>query len=137
MKVTGYTAAVERKAITSDALAPFTESGLPTGTSWSVTLAGTVQTSTTTTITFQEPNGTYAFSVGSVSGYSVAPSTGSLHISGAPVTQALTFSTTSSSTSSAGFLGLSGNTGYYVLIGIAIAAIAGAAGAFFVRTRRR
>ena len=115
----------------------FTETGLPSGASWSVTLAGTVQTSTTTTITFQEPNGTYAFSVGSVSSYSVAPSTGSPHISGAPVTQALTFSTTSSSTSSAGFLGLSGNTGYYVLIGIAIVAIAGAAGAFFVRTRRR
>ncbi len=114
-----------------------TESGLPTGTSWSVTLNGVLQSSSTSTIMFQEPNGTYAFSVGSVSGYNVAPSTGSLRVSGAPVTQALTFSATSSSTSSAGFLGLSGNTGYYVLIGIVIVAIAGVAVAFFARTRRR
>ena len=113
----------------------FTESGLPTGTSWSVTLSGVLQSSSTSTITFQEPNGTYAFSAGSVSGYNVAPSTGNLRVSGAPVTQALTFSATSSSTSSAGFLGLPGNTGYYVLIGVVIVVIAGAAVALARRAR--
>ena len=114
----------------------FTESGLPTGTRWSVTLAGVSKTSTATTITFQEPNGTYAFSVGPVSGYTSTPSAGSLSVSGAPVSQALTFST-SGSGSASGFLGLSGNTGYYLLGGIAIVVVAGLGVGLALRARRR
>ena len=130
------------RAITFTPISPgtytvtFTESGLPTGTGWSVTLAGVSKTSTTTTITFREPNGTYPFSVGPVSGYTSTPSAGSLSVSGAPVSEALTFSPSSSSTSS-GFLGLSGNTGYYLLGGIAILAVAGAAVALALRSRRK
>jgi len=41
----------------------FTESGLPTGTQWSVTLNGTTKSSTT--ITFTVPNGEYNYSVAS------------------------------------------------------------------------
>ena len=41
----------------------FTETGLPSGTSWSVTLAGSTQSSTTGTIQFSKANGTYAFTV--------------------------------------------------------------------------
>ena len=114
----------------------FTESGLPTGTSWSVILAGISKTSTTPTIAFQEPNGTYAFSVGSVSGYIAAPSTGSFHVLGAPVSQSLAFST-SGGGSSPGFLGLSGNTGYYLLGGGVILAVGGVAVVLALRARRR
>lgn len=114
----------------------FTESGLSSGTSWTVTLAGASQSSGGMTITFQEPNGTYAFSVGPVSGYTSNPSAGSLSVSGAPVSQTLTFPA-SGSGSVSGFLGLSGNTGYFVLGGVAILVVAGAAVALVLRARRK
>ncbi|MGC8632141.1 MAG: DUF7619 domain-containing protein, partial [Thermoprotei archaeon] len=60
----------------------FTESGLPSGTTWSVTLNGNTQSSTTSTITFNEPAGTYQYSIGSVSGYTASPSSGSVTVSG-------------------------------------------------------
>ncbi|MFZ3357102.1 MAG: hypothetical protein WA549_10190 [Thermoplasmata archaeon] len=63
----------------------FTESGLPSGTMWSVTLAGTPQTSATTTITFTEGNSTYAYSVGSITGQMATPSNGNVTVNGAPV----------------------------------------------------
>ena len=44
----------------------FTESGLPTSTIWSVTLAGTLLSSSTSTIAFAEPNGTYGYGLGAV-----------------------------------------------------------------------
>jgi phospholipase C len=71
----------------------FTESGLPTGTSWSVTLDGVLQTTTTSEITFTEPNGTpYAYTVGSVPGFVVTPSLGSVTLNGTGRTIVLTFS---------------------------------------------
>ncbi|MGC9137644.1 MAG: S53 family peptidase, partial [Thermoplasmata archaeon] len=69
----------------------FTESGLPSGTSWSVTLAGSTKSSTTNTITFSEPNGSYSFSVGTVTGYTASPSSGTINVNGANVNQAITF----------------------------------------------
>jgi len=69
----------------------FTESGLPTGTQWSVTLNGETETSTTNTISFTEPNGAYSFSISSINGYSVSPSSGSITVNGASVNQAITF----------------------------------------------
>jgi len=69
----------------------FTESGLLSGTSWSVTFNGNTETSTTNTISFTEPNGTYSFSIASINGYSVSPSSGSITVNGANVNQAITF----------------------------------------------
>ncbi|MGC8580680.1 MAG: hypothetical protein ACP5MB_11605, partial [bacterium] len=69
----------------------FTESGLPSGTQWSVALNGTARSSNTSSITFEVPAGTYAFSVGSVSGYSVSPSSGTLTVSSS-TSQEITFS---------------------------------------------
>lgn len=63
----------------------FSETGLPTGTSWSVTLAGTTQSSTSTSISFSEPTGTYSYSVGVVAGYGSTPSSGSITVNGAAV----------------------------------------------------
>ncbi|MGC8580703.1 MAG: hypothetical protein ACP5MB_11725, partial [bacterium] len=70
----------------------FTESGLPPRTNWSMILNGTTLSSTNITITFSEPNGTYSYSVGSISGYSSSPSSGSLTVSGASQIVSIRFS---------------------------------------------
>jgi hypothetical protein len=66
----------------------FTESGLPAGTNWSVTIGHVVEYSTGTTITFQEPNGTYTYHLGTVAGYtpSARPGRAVVHGSGPTVT---------------------------------------------------
>jgi hypothetical protein len=103
----------------------FVEQGLPASTSWSVTLAGSPMSSTTTSIQFTGANGLYAFTVGTVPGYSASPSSGSVTVSGGPVTKQINFTSLSSvpppSSSPTGFLGLSGSDGY-VLLGVIILA---------------
>lgn len=69
----------------------FTESGLPSGASWSVTLNGTTSSSTSPEIAFTEQNGIYAYTVGSVTGYTTTPPSGSVSVAGAAVTQVVTF----------------------------------------------
>ena len=69
----------------------FTEAGLPTGTSWSVTLNATPQRSTTDTISFVEPDGSYLFLVGSVAGYSVGTPEVNITVAGAPVSFPIEF----------------------------------------------
>ena len=115
----------------------FTETGLPAGTSWSVTLNGSTKSATTATITFQEPNGSYTFSVGSVSGYTVGPSPGTIKVDGAAVSQPITFTSSTSpgkGNQTTGFLGLPGYDGYLV-VGIIVAAVA--AGALILLLRKR
>ena len=53
---------VEKFSVSTDNTITFTESGLPSGTSWTVTFNGTQQTSTTNTITFTIDDGTYSWS---------------------------------------------------------------------------
>src|SRR3989475_327574 len=76
-------------------LVTFTESGLPYGSPWSVTLDGLVNRSTTPTITFSEPNGTHAYAVGRVTGYAAyyypSPSSGSVVVNGAPPSVVISF----------------------------------------------
>ncbi len=69
----------------------FTETALPSGTNWSVTMEGTPQTSTTSTVTFTDQNGTYGYTVGSVSGYTSSPASGSVTVAGEAQTVAVTF----------------------------------------------
>ncbi len=69
----------------------FTETGLKIGTLWSVTLNGTTETSTTDNITFNEPNGTYSYSIGSVNGYYVSPLSGLIKVNGSSVSQSIKF----------------------------------------------
>jgi subtilase family serine protease len=77
----------------------FTESGLPSGTSWSVTFNGNTKSSTTTTISYTGiANGSYSYTVGSVSGYTASPSSGTITVNGANVNQAITFTASSSTT---------------------------------------
>jgi len=71
----------------------FEESGLANGTLWSVTVSGLEHSSNSTTITFNETNGSYVFTVTSAAGYSISPSNGTVTVNGAPVTETILFST--------------------------------------------
>jgi YVTN family beta-propeller protein len=67
----------------------FAETGLPSETTWSVTLGGSAVSSTTSTITFGSPNGTYAYTITDVSGWhqTTLPYMGSVLVNGAGVTE--------------------------------------------------
>lgn len=69
----------------------FAESGLPSGTPWSVTLNGTLSASTGLDIEFIEPNGSYTFTVGNVAGYAPDPLSGTLTVDGAAGTTSISF----------------------------------------------
>ncbi len=61
----------------------FTESGLPAGTAWSVTLNSVLSKSTTNSITFTEPNGTYSYTISPVYGYVANNYSGNVTVNGA------------------------------------------------------
>jgi YVTN family beta-propeller protein len=78
----------------------FQESGLASGTQWSVTLNGSLGTgstaSTTTSLTWVEPNGTYQYQVPPIAAhgqreYVATPSNGSVQLNGAARTVDLVF----------------------------------------------
>jgi hypothetical protein len=69
----------------------FTKTGLPKGTTWSVTLDGQTKSVTGSSISFNVPNGTYAFKIGAT-GYSETSSPpGPLVVNGAALSVAVTF----------------------------------------------
>ena len=72
----------------------FDENGLPAGSSWSVSVNGTTYPSTSSTLGFSEPNGTYSYSVTPPTGYVAAPASGSFIVSGGPVLVSIAFNAT-------------------------------------------
>ncbi len=86
----------------------FTERGLPASTSWSVTVRGAKESSTSTTIVFNEPNGTYAYTIGAETGYKSAGSPRPAKIVGAGESVAVTFTAKGSAPASAVGGGASG-----------------------------
>jgi YVTN family beta-propeller protein len=103
----------------------FSETGLPAGSRWSVTLDRVVNASTSPTLGFTASNGSWPFAVGGISGYSATPSSGTVAVMGGPRSVAVRFSANVSATasSSGGILGLPGAEGY-VVVGGAVAAVA-------------
>jgi len=69
----------------------FFETGLPSTTLWSVTLAGTPQTSSSPTIAFSEPNGSYVYLIGAIPGYLSRPANGSVLVDGQSATYDVVF----------------------------------------------
>jgi YVTN family beta-propeller protein len=69
----------------------FAETGLASGTTWSVTLNGSTRISTSGTIAFNEMNGTYPYAIGRVPGYLAVPLSGSVRVNGSLVNQPITF----------------------------------------------
>ncbi len=76
----------------------FTETGLASGTNWSVTFNGVVGSSTTSTISFTVPDNSYLYSVGAVAGYAANPSSGTVTVRGAAVNVAIAFASTGPAT---------------------------------------
>ena len=117
----------------------FSESGLAAETSWSVTLNGSSLSSITTTIAFSEPNYTYSFTIGTVSGYRSNVTSGSIKVSGSPEIVLVSFTLTSSGGngggSSSSFGGLS--TMDWAIIGAVVVIVVAAGVAFGMRGRRR
>lgn len=70
----------------------FTESGLPSGTHWAVLVNGMIETSSNSTIVVEMVPGTYNYTVGAVTGWSSAPSSGTVVVTSSGVTVAVTFS---------------------------------------------
>ena len=60
----------------------FHETGLPSGTNWSVSQGTSIKYSVNYTISFLEPNGSYNFIMGSVGGYRPLPSNFSVNVAG-------------------------------------------------------
>jgi hypothetical protein len=69
----------------------FYASGLASGTSWSITLGTTTQSTTNDVLTFYVLPGSYAFSAAAVSGYAIAPGSGTVTATGASVEVDLTY----------------------------------------------
>jgi YVTN family beta-propeller protein len=69
----------------------FSETGLPAGTNWSVTLGSTTHYSITQQIIFPEPDGTYSYAIGFVPGWATLITQGTLDVNGNPVAKALTW----------------------------------------------
>ncbi len=72
----------------------FAESGLPPGTSWNVTLDGTVESSTSPSITFSVTDGSYSYSIGAIAGYTSLSTSGTLYVNGSNVSKSVSFSPT-------------------------------------------
>jgi thermopsin len=72
----------------------FSESGIPAGQRWSVTLNGYTQVSKVgqTSMTFWEPNGTYAWTANASHKYTASPGSGAAVVNGAPLIFAVNYS---------------------------------------------
>ena len=62
----------------------FTESGLPSGTMWTVTLNGTTFSTTGSSITFLDPSGAYGYTVDRVPGFTAHPASGAVRVGNGP-----------------------------------------------------
>jgi YVTN family beta-propeller protein len=74
----------------------FSETGLPGGREWNVTFAASRKNTTTSSIAYTEPNGSYNYSIATVpnnteSVYQPSPVKGVVNVAGAPVTVSITF----------------------------------------------
>lgn len=77
-----------------EASVTFTETGLVSGTSWSVTFDGVTETSTASQIVFGAVPGTYAFSVTVPTGYMATPAKGTLDVGSTGASASIAFAET-------------------------------------------
>jgi PKD repeat protein len=112
----------------------FTETGLPNGTSWSLTLLGIVHGVAGTSYSTTLANGSYDYSVSGSGGYSPQTKSGTVHVAGQPMTVTVPF-TAPASPSSPSSNPISVTT---ILIAIAaVGAIAAGTIIYLVGARRR
>ena len=105
----------------------FTETGLSSGTSWSVTFNGVTEKSTTSKIVFtNEVNGTYSYTVGSVASYKLTKDgSGTVHVSGANQSVDVTYKH------------IVNYTDDYIIVGVVVAIVVIGLAAFFVTRKKK
>lgn len=115
----------------------FAERGLPSGTSWSVTLLGINKISMNSTVFFGDMfgNGTYQYTFGAVQGYIPVPNSGEVTISWSPANVSVQFDAIASHPAQISF-GLSIFFWYGLAGGICLGAST-TAGYFLLRARRK
>ncbi len=69
----------------------FTETGLPAGTIWSVTISNSTISSVYSSITIAEPNGSYTYEINST-GFTPSPTSGLIFVNGSGITVTISFS---------------------------------------------
>jgi len=69
----------------------FTETGLPAGTAWTLTIGGFSNTSTATSNAFTAPNGTYNWTVKTIGGYTTTTWSGSAVVNGTATSVTIKF----------------------------------------------
>ncbi len=110
------------------------ETGLSSGTQWEITMNGTEQTSTNSTMNFFVLNGTYSYTIGNMSGYN-SQSSGVSTVHGTNSSIAVTYSPDHTSIKSL-IPGIA-DTDLYIIVGvIAAIAIIGIIGALMIRKRK-
>jgi hypothetical protein len=118
----------------------FTETGLPAGTSWAVTLHGVKKGSNgSSPIRFEESKGTYAFHVGSVLGFTASPREGNITVKGTSVSEKITFTATNGSVPAAGVIAPSAtaaNDATFDAVVLGLVGLVGAVGVGLVLLRR-
>lgn len=90
----------------------FVETGLPEGTDWSITMAGTMEHGTGSTLSFSEPNGTYPYFPGPVSGYTSYPEA-NVTVTGAAVNVSVSYTLNSSTSPSCSSFVWSGDSYFF------------------------
>jgi hypothetical protein len=131
VNITGANMTIPVQFVKAQYTITFAESGLASGTSWSVTLDGLTEQSTNSTIVFLVANGTFPYSIQTSGGAAASPASGLIRVAGASTTMSVTF--TASSGSGSG--GLSGPQ-IAVLAGL-VAAGAIVVGALLLSRRSR
>jgi Ice-binding-like len=126
-------------ATTGSFLATFSQSGLTSGMSWSVTFNGVQNSSVTGGMGFTVLGGTYSFVVGQASNFTSSPSTGSLTVNGAGSHQAIAFTNTSQTGGGGAGNGTSSSgltSSDWVIVGVVVVvAVAAVVGAALLRKR--
>ena len=91
IKVNGFSVTTDITYTSIEYPVTFSESGLPSGTIWSITLNGTVEATASSELQFTLPNGNYVFTVNSISAYSALPKQGLVSVSGSSKSEAISF----------------------------------------------
>ena len=95
VETSGYGSTSLNLNMDSPGTVTFHESGLSSGTTWSVTLNGvtdsTISGTISGTISFSEPFGTYSYCIGSISGYFISPQSGSIVLNSFSYSKDITF----------------------------------------------